>query len=1105
MRKNYIFITAIQLLIVLECLIPNNSLAGIEKTSPEQKEQMQNSLRNNPVQFLENKGQMVDMNGKPVPFVLFKAEAPGVNLFITEKGLTYMFFEPEDASTPISIRENEEEETKIKWSRIDLELGGASIKKENIVTEGKSNYFNQYFLGHCPNGITEVHSYEKITIKNVYSNIDWVFYNSNKTGFKYDFIVHPGADPNNIKLLYRSKNQLNIDEQGNIQIKTSYGRLTENAPVSYIQETKENIASHFIKTKVITCNTSDKGEGYETQIAFNLQLSNFQTIVIDPQLVWGTFYGGNLIEGPMSVAIDNTGNLFVTGYTASIDFPVQNAGTYFDGINTGDNDVFILKFSNSVMLIWATFYGGSGNEWGSAIATDPNGNVFVTGFIFKNSLNFPTCNGTACCVTCPMAYLQGAFAGGNYDMFMLKFSNSGNRLWATYYGGDSDDLAFGIATDSQGNVFVTGQAGYATFPVFDSGNYFQTNLNAADAFILKFSNSGTRLWGTYYGGPGNLVTGMKEIGYAIAVDVNDNVFVTGETSSKSFPICNGASCCGACPSGYFKGVKPGSDKDAFILKFDNSGNRLWATYYGGIYDDIGKSIATDGNGNVFVTGLTSIAAGAFPLQDAGTYFDNTLGGTYDAFILKFDNIGNRLWATLYGGSGDEYASLDWSKSSHDNITIDKCGNVYVSFETTSTDITCKAMCNGGYFDNVRGGVDDQFLIRFSNTGILQWASYFGGNGSDFRAPIAVDNSSNLFVSGEWTSTSGFGSVTINEATYPLSNSLIGYYDGTTNGFDDGFLAKFTPMSFTQSQINSTSCAPCNGTATINLNCGEPSYNYTWSNGSSILNSTNASNTISGLCAGTYTVTATSSCNQSQTASFTISGTVCGGITASVNSATKCAGATSCPTLTAAGAGGTAPYTYTWSPGTNLSASTGASVNACPTATTTYTVTVKDNTGATATSTALVTVDPVVFVSISPTNINCSGASTGSATAAGGSGTPAYTYSWSNLVSGATVSGLGAGSYTVTVTDSKGCTSTSTTTIVAPPALTGQFTKGTATCAGCGCKEWLMVNAVGGTSPYTYSWPDGYSNRYKNQLCPGTHTINIKDKNGCGVNVNISSP
>ena len=139
-------------------------------------------LKNQRILFIENKGQVTDLSGKTVPFVLFSVQAPGVNLYITEKGLTYSLLKN-------SKENNKPDHFNTEWNRFDMTLKDAEIKKENIITEGKSNHFNQYYLGHCKNGITNVNSYEKIIIKNIYPNIDWVLYNSDDKGFKYDFIV----------------------------------------------------------------------------------------------------------------------------------------------------------------------------------------------------------------------------------------------------------------------------------------------------------------------------------------------------------------------------------------------------------------------------------------------------------------------------------------------------------------------------------------------------------------------------------------------------------------------------------------------------------------------------------------------------------------------------------------------------------------------------------------------------------------------------------------------------------------------------------------------------------------------------------------------------
>ncbi|MBL7891815.1 MAG: hypothetical protein JNL63_04240, partial [Bacteroidia bacterium] len=202
--------------------------------------------------------------------------------------------------------------------------------------------------------------------------------------------------------------------------------------------------------------------------------------------------------------------------------------------------------------------------------------------------------------------------------------------------------------------------------------------------------------------------------------------------------------------------------------------------------------------------------------------------------------------------------------------------------------------------------------------------------------------------------------------------------------------------------------------------------------------------------------------------------------------------------------GTGGGIYTWSPPTFLSSTTIPNPTTTPTSTIDYELLVTDKNGCKDIDSVKVTVNPSFTVSTNQTNIICSGG-TGSASTSVGSGTSPYTYTWNNGQTTATATGLTAGDYTVTVTDAKGCTSTTNSSIISPPPLTGQFTKGTANCTNCGCKEWLMVTGTGGTSPYTYSWPDGYVNRYKNQLCPGSYTINVKDKNGCSTNLIVNAP
>ncbi|MEO6882843.1 MAG: hypothetical protein ABI199_02335, partial [Bacteroidia bacterium] len=630
---------------------------------------MQNSSN---LRFLENKGQMADMNHKTDNDLLFEVSGKGMDVYITTKGISYVFRDVEKHKKKNLLKNKMGMNPKfnfmndsitLKYCRADMNLVGATISKENILKEGESDDYDNYYLSQCPQGVLNVRSYKKITIKNIYPGIDWVLFTNATSGIKYNFIIHPGTDASQIKLKYKWTDNPELQSDGSIKINTPMGKITEGTPLSYTDENEQN----KIETKYSIKNN---------EISFAVSNYNkHKILIIDPVLVWATYYGGNQQTEPMGIQSDGT-NVYVTGGTANTNvFPVFNpgAGAYFQGTIGGGENAFVLQFTTYGVRKWATYYGGSFQDIGYSISSD-GVNIWVTGN--AGSTDFPTFNPGG------GVYFQGTL-GGISNAFILQFNTSGVRKWATYYGGSGNgsfgDLGESISSDGA-NVWVTGQSESTDFPTFNpgAGAYFQgIGSTYGKAFILQFTTSGVRKWATYYGGS------FVDYGFSISSD-GVNIWVTGYTASADFPVFNPGA------GAYFQGTL-GGNSNAFILQFTTSGVRKWATYYGGSNNDFGNSIFSDGT-NVWVTG--NIGSTNFPTFNpgGGAYFQGTLGGSQNAFILQFNTSGVRKWATYYGGSSDDFGY---------SISSDGA-NVWVTGQASSTDFpTLNTGCNS-YFQGIQG-------------------------------------------------------------------------------------------------------------------------------------------------------------------------------------------------------------------------------------------------------------------------------------------------------------------------------------------------------------------------------------------------------------------
>ncbi len=342
--------------------------------------------------------------------------------------------------------------------------------------------------------------------------------------------------------------------------------------------------------------------------------------------LWATKAGGTTYDEGYGIAVDTSGNSYVTGFfegTATFGSITLTSSGY-------SRDIFIAKLDSSGNWLWARKAGGTYWDYGYGIAVDVSGNNYVMG-CFKNMATFGSATLTSY---------------GDWDIFIAKLDSNGNWLWVTKAGGTGDDWGYGIAVDSSGNNYVTGWfGGSATF-----GSTILTSNGGADIFVAKLDSSGNWLWSKNAGGID------CDEGQSIAVDANGNSYVTGYFSdSATFGSTTLTSSGG---------------NDIFIAKLDSSGNWLWAKKAGGTSGDYVNGIAVDASGNSYVTGYFNTSA---------TFGSATLAssGSYDIFVAKLDSSGNWLWAKNAGGTDYDCGN---------SIAVDASGNIYVTggFEGTAT-------------------------------------------------------------------------------------------------------------------------------------------------------------------------------------------------------------------------------------------------------------------------------------------------------------------------------------------------------------------------------------------------------------------------------------
>jgi hypothetical protein len=664
--------------------------------------------------FVENKGQIADHNGNPLPEVLFQSTGTGPQIFITTSGLTYVFHQRK------TVAANQDDQNyDVNWSKIEMHIEGASIKKENVIMENRLPGVSNFYYANCPQGILDVVSYHNVTIKNIYPGIDWVLNADDKKGMSHDFIVHPGADPALIQLNYKGMDlgKLDFDKENRLAFVSPYGTMYEGKLNVYEKESGKAVkAESDMLIGIYGC--INVHTHYVPNVTISYELSDYShssTLVIDPPLQWDMPQSSSDFDYGYAVAPakDGSGDILVTGLTDGTDFPLL-APT--QGGLSGSEDMIIQRLNSSGTRVWSTYYGGTNVEQGKGIVSDNSGNCYVIGN--TGSSNFPVQNA-----------IQASFGGGTNDMAILKFNASGVRQWATWYGSTGNDQGTAITADASGNIYLTGYTNSSAFPTL---NAIQSTKDIAyDACILKMNSSAVVQWSTFLGGDDD------DKARAITIDAaGTNIYVSGTTISGSFPVTAGVFQSNSASAYNYE--------DAFVLEMSTAQVVQWSSYCGGSDADFGQGIAVDNSGNVFMTGYT--LSSDYPVLNpgSGAFYNGTLGSpvTHDGFVTEINPAGTaKIWSTYFGGTGVDLAL---------GIAYEPGHGIYVCGNSASTDFPTHQPIDNNYYQSVQGdggNYYDMFISWFGTNDSLMWSTYYGITNSEEANAICVDANNNIFVTG----------------------------------------------------------------------------------------------------------------------------------------------------------------------------------------------------------------------------------------------------------------------------------------------------------------------------------------------------------------------
>lgn len=686
----------------------NESLNNTTRPDSEARMRVSEAYGKLPLSFEENRGQADRA-------VKFLSRGPNYALLLTpsEAVLSLRSEKPADAdSEAATTRKPETQSAVLRMKLVGANQSPKIFGRDQLT--GKSNYL----VGDEAKWHTNITNYAKVQYDQVYPGIDLVYY-GNQRRLEYDLVVAPGADTKAIRLNFDGADEMNVEADGSLRFKLKGGEVTQPAPVIYQKDEsgeRQTIAGHYAR----------KGDEVTFEIS---DYDHSRELVIDPQLLYGTFYGGSNGDTGKDIAVDGNGNAYIAGNTFSPDLFLRNA---FQGSLSFQTGSFITKLNaNGTDVLYSTYFGSNNFLSLNAIAVMADGKACVTGEVINtsSSSDFPTTSNR----------YQGP---GNFlnnregDAFVTVLAANGSSLfYSTFFGGNrpgglsgdlGQDEGFGIAVDASGKIYITGRTDSPDLP---TKNAFQNSKRAnTDAFIAKFdptqSGNSSLVYSSFLGGGGG------DFPRDIAVTPAGVAFIVGVTGSFDFTTKSSSSL----PA--FQTVQGGVN-DAFVAKVSPSGALIYSTYFGGNDRDEAEAVAVDSAERAYVTGLTFSSAGTFPLKNA---FDATRAGVSDAYVAKFNADGTTLfYSSFLGGS-----NIDQGQG----IAVDAGGSVYLTGVTGSE----------GSFPVVNGLPStapdgDVFVakIEAAETSTtppkLLYSDTFGGTSPANGLGIALDGKGNAYITG----------------------------------------------------------------------------------------------------------------------------------------------------------------------------------------------------------------------------------------------------------------------------------------------------------------------------------------------------------------------